>query len=54
VKVVDANVLLYAVNESAERHDDPVTWLDVALNGRSTVSFSWSPRRSISTCSVTC
>jgi toxin-antitoxin system PIN domain toxin len=41
VKVVDANVLLYAVNESAEHHDDAITWLDAALNGRSTVGFSW-------------
>lgn len=41
MKVVDANVLLYAVNESAEHHDEAVTWLDAALNGRSTVGFSW-------------
>ena len=40
MKVVDANVLLYAANESAERHDEAVTWLDAALNGRSTVGFS--------------
>lgn len=41
MKIVDANVLLYAVNESAEHHDEAVTWLDGALNGRSTVGFSW-------------
>ncbi len=41
MKVVDANVLLYAVNESAEHHDEAVGWLDAALNGRSTVGFSW-------------
>jgi toxin-antitoxin system PIN domain toxin len=41
VKVVDANVLLYAVNESAEHHKEAVAWLDGALNGRSTVGFSW-------------
>ena len=41
MKVVDANVLLYAVNESAEHHDEAVDWLDAALNGRSTVGFSW-------------
>ena len=41
MKVVDANVLLYAVNEAAERHDEAVSWLDAALNGRSTVGFSW-------------
>ncbi|MPZ65007.1 MAG: PIN domain-containing protein [Pseudonocardiaceae bacterium] len=41
MKIVDANVLLYAVNESAQRHDEAVTWLDGALNGRTTVGFSW-------------
>ena len=41
MKVVDANVLLYAVNESAEHHDEAVSWLDATLNGRSTVGFSW-------------
>ena len=41
MKVVDANVLLYAVNESAEHHDEALGWLDAALNGRSTVGFSW-------------
>jgi len=41
VKVVDANVLLYAVNESADHHEEAVSWLDAALNGRSTVGFSW-------------
>lgn len=41
MKVVDANVLLYAVNQSAEHHDEAVGWLDTALSGRSTVGFSW-------------
>jgi hypothetical protein len=41
VKVVDANVLLYAVNESAEHHEEAVGWLDAALSGQSTVGFSW-------------
>ncbi|MGH3930846.1 MAG: type II toxin-antitoxin system VapC family toxin [Pseudonocardiaceae bacterium] len=41
MKIVDANVLLYAVNESAEHHEEAVGWLDAALNGRSTVGFSW-------------
>ena len=31
MKVVDANVLLYAVNESAEHHNEAVDWLDAAL-----------------------
>lgn len=41
MNVVDANVLLYAVNESAEHHDESLSWLDSALNGRETVGFSW-------------
>lgn len=41
MKVVDANVLLYAVNESAEHHEEAVGWLDTALSGQSTVGFSW-------------
>jgi uncharacterized protein len=41
VNVIDANVLLYAVNESAERHDTSRSWLDHALNGSETVGFSW-------------
>jgi toxin-antitoxin system PIN domain toxin len=41
VNVVDANILLYAVNTAAPRHDEARRWLDGALNGRSTVGFSW-------------
>lgn len=41
MKVVDASVLLYAVNESAERHVEARTWLDGALSGAATVGFSW-------------
>ncbi|MGQ0716229.1 MAG: type II toxin-antitoxin system VapC family toxin [Pseudonocardiales bacterium] len=41
MKVVDPNVLLYAVNESAAHHEQSRDWLDGALNGRSTVGFSW-------------
>ncbi len=38
--MVDASVLLYAVNESAEHHDEARGWLDGVLNGRATVGFS--------------
>lgn len=41
MKVVDANVLLYAVNESAAQHEEAVRWLDESLSGRDTVGFSW-------------
>jgi uncharacterized protein len=41
VKLVDANVLLYAVNEDADRHELSRRWLDAALSGRDTVAFAW-------------
>jgi len=42
VNVVDANVLLYAVNADAELHDEARSWLEDQLTGRSTVGFTWS------------
>jgi toxin-antitoxin system PIN domain toxin len=42
LKVVDANVLLYAVNERSERHDVAKHWLDSALAGPEAVAFAWS------------
>jgi toxin-antitoxin system PIN domain toxin len=41
VKLVDANVLIYAVNESEPRHDRSRTWLDEALVGTETIGFTW-------------
>jgi uncharacterized protein len=41
VKLVDANVLLYAVNRDADRHEPSRTWLDRALSGEDTVAFAW-------------
>jgi uncharacterized protein len=41
VNLVDANVLLYAVNRDARHHDQARSWLDDALSGRSTVAFCW-------------
>jgi toxin-antitoxin system PIN domain toxin len=43
VKLVDANVLLYAVNSDARHHVASRDWLDGALSGDSTVGFSWLP-----------
>ena len=42
MKLVDANVLLYAVNRDAEHHSIARTWLDAALSGRETVGFAWT------------
>ena len=41
MKLVDANVLLYAVNEDAARHESQRRWLDSALSGQDTVAFAW-------------
>lgn len=41
MKLVDANVLVYAVNEADERHAAARGWLDAALNGSEPVGFAW-------------
>ena len=41
MKLVDANVLLYAVNSDARHHDASRGWLDGALSGGETVAFAW-------------
>jgi toxin-antitoxin system PIN domain toxin len=43
MKIVDANVLLYAVNSAAEHHDASRRWLDGALSGADTVGLAWVP-----------
>lgn len=40
--VVDANVLLYAINASSPQHGRARAWLDDALDGGATVGFAWS------------
>jgi toxin-antitoxin system PIN domain toxin len=42
VRLVDANVLIYAVNRSTAHHGLAQSWLDGALAGRETIGFSWS------------
>ncbi len=41
MKIVDANVLIYAVNGDAPRHEVAKRWLDDALNGGATIGLSW-------------
>lgn len=41
MNIVDANVLLYAVNEASEHHGAARRWLDDALSGGAIVGFSW-------------
>ncbi len=42
MRIVDANVLLYAVNTAAPRHAQARSWLDGALAGREPVGFAWT------------
>lgn len=42
MKLVDANVLLYAVNVDARHHRSARTWLDDSLSGGATIGFSWT------------
>lgn len=41
MKLVDANVLLYAVDENARHHDAARRWLDQAVSGADTVLLPW-------------
>lgn len=42
MKLVDANILLYAVNIDADHHERSRRWLDDALSGSATVGFAWN------------
>lgn len=40
--LVDANLLLYAVHEGADRHEAAAAWLTEQLNGSRRVGIPWS------------
>jgi uncharacterized protein len=42
VIVVDANVLIYAVNRDAPHHEEARMWLELALSGPDTVALPWN------------
>lgn len=42
MRVVDANILLYAVNPAAAHHERSRSWLDAALRRTETVGFAWA------------
>jgi toxin-antitoxin system PIN domain toxin len=42
VKVADANLLLYAVDESSPHHGSARRWLEESLSGSETFALSWS------------
>lgn len=39
--IIDANLLLYAVDETAPEHDRAQQWLEAALNGTEQVGLPW-------------
>jgi toxin-antitoxin system PIN domain toxin len=39
--LVDANVMLYAVNTDSKHHEASRTWMDRALSGHEPVGFAW-------------
>jgi uncharacterized protein len=39
--LVDANVLLYAVNSDAQHHKSALRWIDESLSGEDLVHFAW-------------
>lgn len=41
MRIVDANVLIYAVNATAAQHNAARDWLDDSLASTETVGFSW-------------
>lgn len=41
MKLVDANLLLYAVNEDDPHHPEAKRWLDTSLVGTETIGFAW-------------
>jgi hypothetical protein len=40
--LIDANLLIYAVNEDAALHSKARSWLEGSVTGRDTVALSWS------------
>ena len=40
--LVDANLLLYAVNSASAQHEAARRWLDATLSGTEEVGFAWS------------
>lgn len=41
MKLLDANLLLYAVDASSPRHGPAQRWLESELSGQETVAFAW-------------
>ncbi|HEU0103317.1 MAG TPA: type II toxin-antitoxin system VapC family toxin [Mycobacteriales bacterium] len=41
MKLVDLNLLIYAVDTSSPRHEQARPWLEAVLSGRETVALPW-------------
>jgi uncharacterized protein len=41
VRLLDLNLLLYALDESSPLHDEARPWLEQTLSGTATVAFAW-------------
>lgn len=41
MRLIDLNVLVYAMDESSPRHESAKQWLDETLSGSRTVAFAW-------------
>ena len=41
MKLVDVNVLLYAVDETSPQHERARGWLEAVLSGTETVALTW-------------
>ena len=42
MKVIDLNLLLYAVNRDSPRHSDAKTWLQEAISGEERIALAWT------------
>lgn len=42
MRILDVNLLLYAIDTSSPRHELARTWLERTLSGRETVGLSWT------------
>lgn len=41
MRLVDLNVLVYAMDQTSPRHEPAKQWLDETLSGSATVAFAW-------------
>ena len=42
MRLLDLNLVLYALDESSPLHDEARPWLEQTLSGSATVAFAWS------------